>query len=333
MTATLLSVRHLDVTRASPDGSRRAVTDASFDIEAGGALAIVGESGSGKSSLGLAVLGLVPPPGAVRADRLSLRGTDLLALDENGLRPLRGSQMALVAQEPAGALDPYETIGAQLGDVLRSHEDLGRSEARARARQALEAVGLPAVDALLGRRPPTLSAGARDSVLIAMALIHRPGLCVLDEPASQADPLLRRRLLGIVDAHRRERGAGVLLLTSDSRLARAIDGEIAVIQQGFIVELGPAARVLDEPLHPYAQTLFGGRTGNPSDPPPSRRLLLVDAPDEKSEPSSSGCHHADACPRLRRMPHQAPLCRGEVPALRTLARGRRVRCHLVEDDV
>jgi len=293
----------------------RAVEDISFRIHAGEAFGLVGESGCGKSTAARALLRLIEPD----AGRVTWKGEDVLAARGAALKALR-RRMQIVFQDPYSSLDPRQTIGAALVEPMRVHALAEGAEARRRAGALLEEVGLP--PAALDRFPHEFSGGQRQRIGIARALTVEPELIVADEPVSALDVSVQAQVLLLLQELRRRRGLAFLFVSHDLSVVRWFCDRVAVMYLGRIVEEGPAARVLADPLHPYAQML---RDASPV-PDPSRRGILPRIIGEI--PSAS--NPPPGCPFHPRCPQAMAVCAREVPRW-TEAPGTSqggVACHL-----
>ncbi|OWT80170.1 MULTISPECIES: ABC transporter ATP-binding protein [unclassified Achromobacter] len=254
--APLLSIR--DLTIALPRGGDRphAVKDISFDIRAGEILCIVGESGSGKSMSANAIMGLLPDYLRPQGGQIMFDGRDLLQLDEDTLRGMRGREMAMIFQEPLSALNPLQTVGDQIDEVMRVH-NVGNAESREkRVLDLLEFVGLPEPATLRQAWPFRLSGGQRQRVMIAMALALEPRLLIADEPTTALDVTTQAQILALIARIQREKGMGVMFVTHDFGVVAEIADRVAVMEKGILVEEGPAEQVLNRPRHPYTRRLI-----------------------------------------------------------------------------
>ena len=235
-------------------GDRVIVDDVSLHVAAGECLAIVGESGAGKSMLAHALLGLTPEGADVTAERLRVEGLELRDADEAAWRAVRGARVALVSQDALVSLDPFRRIGREIEEPLEIHTREAAPERRRRAQAALESAAMPDAARRMDAFPHELSGGLRQRALIASALVTAPSLIIADEPTTALDATVQRRILrllrGIVDA-----GTGLLVITHDLAAAAQLADRIAVVQEGRIVELGPAARLLAQPQHPHTREL------------------------------------------------------------------------------
>jgi oligopeptide/dipeptide ABC transporter ATP-binding protein len=296
---------------------RDLVEGVSFELAAGETLCLVGESGCGKSLTALALMGLLPDPPLGRSGgRARFEGRDLFALPQPALADLRGDRMAMIFQEPMTALNPAFTIGEQIAESVRRHRGAGRAEARARAREMLERVRIPAAATRLDAYPHQLSGGMRQRAMIAMALANEPALLIADEPTTALDVTVQAQVLDLMKALQREQGAALILITHDLGVVAEIADRVAVMYAGRVVEQGPVRAIFEDPQHPYTLGLLGSaptlgaRSGPLATIPGS-----VPPPDALPE----GCRFADRCPFAE------PAC-AAPPPLREIAPGHRVAC-------
>jgi len=250
--------------------------EVSLEIAPGEIVAITGESGSGKSMTALATIGL-QPEGAKVEGRIELDGTDLLTLTEPQMCSVRGARIGMVFQEPMTALNPVQTIGAQVAETILQHEAVSRTEALDRARAMLNRVGLPAARFPLSRYPHQLSGGQRQRVVIAMAIALRPHLLIADEPTTALDVTTQARILDLLKDLTRDFGMGLMMITHDLAVVAGMADRIAVMQNGRIVEAGPTAQLFSAMRHPYTRALFEASTHEVDLPPapPPEPLLVV----------------------------------------------------------
>jgi len=318
-----LEVRDLHITFPTSAGRLHAVSGIDLDLERGEVLGLVGETGCGKTVTGLALLGLVPPPGRVTAARLALGGEDLLALGD--WRQVRGRRAAMIFQDPAASLNPTFTIGVQLTDVLRHHtrtngaEARGRADLRRRAVELLAEVGLPDAERTLRAYPHELSGGMQQRAMIALALASGAELLVADEPTTALDVTIQAQILRLLTSLRDKRGLSILLITHDLGVVAQTCDRVAVLYAGTIVEAGPTAQVLLAPRHPYTQGLLGALPHRGSH---GRSLAAI----EGSVPS--GLQTMPGCPFAPRCPFVFDRCRIEQPVLKEIALGHSGACHL-----
>ncbi|MDX3988657.1 MAG: ABC transporter ATP-binding protein [Achromobacter sp.] len=255
-TRALLSVQDLTVSFRADDGQRRAVDGLSFDVAAGETLALVGESGCGKSTTALAVLRLLAPGSRVQG-RVLFNDVDLAALPDRQLRQVRGRDIAMIFQEPMTSLNPVLTIGRQIAEAIRCHEDIGRTALRHRTLELLARVRIPDPERRIDDYPMQLSGGQRQRVMIAMAIACRPKLLIADEPTTALDVTIQAQILQLLDELRRDLGMSVLLITHDLGVVRQWADRVLVMHGGKKLEEAPAAQLFAAPSHPYTQGLLG----------------------------------------------------------------------------
>lgn len=227
----------------------------SLAVQPGQIVGVIGESGSGKSMTAFSVMQLLPD-GARCRGRITLGGHEMLSLPEPSLCRLRGNEVGMVFQEPMTALNPIQTIGAQVAETILIHEDVSRAEAMARAREALERCELPEAKFPLSRYPHELSGGQRQRVVIAMAIALRPKLLIADEPTTALDVTTQAQILRLLRRLVDEDGMGLMLITHDLAVVADMAHEIVIMRHGEVVEAGPTGRVFDEMRHPYTRALF-----------------------------------------------------------------------------
>lgn len=266
---SLLSVKNLRVTFDTEAGLVEAVRGVSFDLGRE-RLGIVGESGSGKTMTGRAVLRLIRPPGKITADAMTFDGTDLMNASEREMRALRGPRIAMVMQDPKYSLNPVMKVGAQLMEALRQRDHVSKSEARAKAIAALDAVQIRDPARVMEAYPHELSGGMGQRVMIAMMLIPDPDLLIADEPTSALDVTVQAEVLSILDNLVKTRGMGLIFISHDLRLVARFCDRVLVMYKGKIVE-ELAAKDLMNARHPYTQGLLNclPRIGGNRQPLPS----------------------------------------------------------------
>ena len=253
----ILSIEGLDVCLPSGADRALAVENASLELAPNEILCVVGESGSGKSLTARAVMGLLPGPRVrVTGGRIRLGDEDLVRASPARMREVRGGEISMVFQEPMTALNPVMRIGAQIDEVVRFHTTLARRDRRARALELVADVGLPDPPRILAAYPHELSGGQRQRAMIAMALAMEPKVLIADEPTTALDVTTQARILALIKALQASHDTGVLFITHDFGVVADIADRVAVMQHGRVVEIGPAARVLDAPEHPYTRALI-----------------------------------------------------------------------------
>ena len=318
-TDALLRVRGLRTRFLTDHGAVHAVNGVSFSVRRGETLALVGESGCGKTAAMLSVLRLLPAGRArVRADEVSFRGRDLLSLDDEGMRRVRGAEIAMIFQDPRASLNPVLTIGRQIAESLRVHRGLGRREARERAVELLDSVGIPGANERIDDYPHQFSGGMCQRATIAMALACDPDLLIADEPTTALDMTVQAQILELVTELTAERRMSMIWISHDLGVVASLADRVAVMYAGAIVETAPAGRLFPAPAHPYTRALLaslpalgdGGRkhlTAIPGQPPDMTAI-------------PGGCTFAERCP------HVFERCRREAPPLLAVGEGARAAC-------
>jgi len=324
--APLLAVEDLRVCFRTEDGLVRAVDGISLQLEPGGTLGIVGESGSGKTVAGLSILGLTRAQGAHVSGRILFGGRDLLALDEQALRQVRGNEIAMVFQDPLSSLHPLYRVGAQIVEAIRAHRPVSKAAARARAIELLDMVGIPDPGRRVDAYPHELSGGMRQRVMIAMALSNEPRLLIADEPTTALDVTVQAQILALLRRLQDELAMALVLVTHDLGVVADMADQIAVMYAGQIVETASAEQIFDAPEHPYT---WGLLQSIPTLDGPREELL---APIPGSPPSPlappSGCRFHPRCPYAQ--PDHALL---EPPLEPTPGDPRHLVACLLEPDV
>jgi peptide/nickel transport system ATP-binding protein len=253
--APLLEVRNLAVSFRTTHGDVHAVEDASFTLKRGSALAIVGESGSGKSTTAMACIGLLPGNGRVTSGSILFEGQDLVSLPESKMRSIRGRAIGLVPQDPMSNLNPVTKIGTQVAETLLVHGMATKKNVKQRVIEVLTAAGLPDAGERAKQYPHEFSGGMRQRALIAIGLACQPRLLIADEPTSALDVTVQRTILDQIETMTDQLGTSVLLITHDLGLAAERASQLVVMHRGRVVETGPAEQLLNDPQHPYTQSL------------------------------------------------------------------------------
>ncbi|GGM34438.1 ABC transporter ATP-binding protein [Microbacterium saperdae] len=255
MNEPLLQVDGLSVEFQTPDGWRQVTYDVSFRVDRRKTLALVGESGSGKSVTAMSILDLLPA-NARRTGRILFDGVDLVPLRDKGLRPLRGSRIATIFQEPMTALNPVYTIGHQLAEALTSHHDLDRKTVRDRAIQLLRDVHMPDPEEKVDHYPHQLSGGQRQRAMIAMAISSEPDLLIADEPTTALDVTVQAEILDLISEIQERMGMAVLIITHDMGVVADVADDVVVMKDGRVVEGAPSAELFRSPKEEYTRALL-----------------------------------------------------------------------------
>ena len=290
---TVLEVAGLQTYFFTRAGVLKAVDGLSFSLKRSETLAIVGESGCGKSMAALSIMRLVPdPPGRIVGGSITLDGRDLLKLDEAAMRNVRGNELSMIFQEPMTSLNPVLTIGEQIGEAIRLHQDLSASAVREKAVEMLKRVRIPEPQQRAGEYPHQLSGGMRQRAMIAMALACNPKVLIADEPTTALDVTIQAQILELIVELQRETGAALILITHDLGIVAETAQRVVVMYAGRKVEEADVETLFAEPLHPYTQGLMAS---------------IPRLPSMRGEPRAAGA-------RLTEIP-------GMVPALTNLPGG------------
>lgn len=313
----LLRLEDLSVHYSTLRGEVRAIDGVSLDLPAGQTVGVVGETGCGKSTLGKAVLGVLPQ-GTRVSGQVFFRGKDLLALKEEELRELRGKELALIFQDPMTRLNPLMTIDGHFVEMIRAHEDVSEEEARERARVALTSMGIP--ESRMRNFPHEFSGGMRQRIMIALALVMRPSLLVADEPTTSLDVIVEAGILEILEDLKRVYQMSLLLITHNLGIVAEVCDRVAVLYAGRLVEIGSAQDIFARPIHPYTRGLLKSVIHLQT-----KELFSIDGspPDLYAPPS--GCRFHPRCPFAK------DVCRTDVPVLTEFRTGQRAACHFGGD--
>jgi len=317
----LLKIQNLCVDYVTDHGNARAVNNVNLEIHPGETVGLAGESGCGKSTLAFAIANLHCAPALITGGEILFEGKDVLKMSEEELRSFRWAKASMVFQSAMNALNPVITIGEQMIDVVLAHEDVTRAEAKARAIKSLELVDIHA--SRMESYPHQLSGGMRQRVVIAIALILRPKLIIMDEPTTALDVVVEREIMNQLYDLKKEFGFAILFISHDLALMGEITDRIGVMYGGKMIELGASTDLITSPKHPYTRgllksfpTIFGPKTrleGIPGNP-----LNLLEVP--------NGCYFQSRCTEC------VDQCISQMPALKRLSGDapRMVACHLIE---
>ncbi|MFJ4203600.1 ABC transporter ATP-binding protein [Streptomyces sviceus] len=321
---SFLSVRDLKVQFSTEDGIVKAVDGLSFDVERGKTLGIVGESGSGKSVTNLTVLGLHNPRTTTVDGEIILDGKELVTANERELEQLRGNKMAMIFQDPLTALSPFYTVGRQLSEPFMKHRGASKREAKDRAVQMLEKVGIPQPKTRFDDYPHQFSGGMRQRAMIAMALMCDPELLIADEPTTALDVTVQAQILDLLKDLQQEFGSAIVFITHDLGVISNMADDLLVMYAGRAVERGSVREVMRAPRHPYTWGLLSSMPRLDSDvneelvPIPGSPPSLLNPP--------SGCPFHPRCTFKDEVP--GTLCTDSRPPL---AEGRASACHLTAE--
>jgi peptide/nickel transport system ATP-binding protein len=302
----LLTLENLTVEFATRRGILRALDGISLSIEAGEVLGLVGESGAGKSLTGVAVIGLLEPPGRIAGGQILLDGRRIDNLPYEAMRRIRGRQIGTIFQDPLTTLNPLYSVGRQLVETIQTHLHLSDADARKRAIAWLSEVGIPAPAQRIDAYPHEFSGGMRQRVVIALALCAEPRLVIADEPTTALDVSIQAQIITLLKRLTREHGTAVMLVTHDMGVIAETADRVAVMYAGRIAEIGPVAAVVRHPAHPYTEGLMGSI---PSLEHRVNRLRQIDGAMPRLNAIPQGCAFNPRCPKV------FDRCRVERPEL------------------
>jgi peptide/nickel transport system ATP-binding protein len=325
VTAALMSVEGLEVVYHTDAGVLPALSDVRFEVRKSQIVGVVGESGCGKSTLGAALLRLLPPNGEIAGGRVMFEGRDLAGLSAGELREVRGSGIATVFQDPLTSLNPTFTVGQQMMDAQRAHEEgrAGKQALRGQAIEALTRVGIPDAARRIDNHPHEFSGGMRQRIMIAIALLHEPRLLIADEATSALDVTLEAQILKLLKEINSTHGTAILLISHNLGVIAEVCERVVVMYAGRAVEEGDVFAIFDRPLHPYTRALLAAV---PSPQHRGRDLAAIPGRVPSLLALPPGCKYADRCD------HAVPACVEREPASLEVA-GSRVRCFLYDEAV
>ena len=317
MSDPLLEVENLTTRFHTDEGTVSAVDDISYTVETGDIVGIVGESGSGKSVSVRSLVRLIDAPGVIEAGRVHWKGQDVLQMNAEELRTLRGNEIAMVFQDPREALDPAQTVGAQIVEAIRAHRDLSRRRARERAIELITEVGIAGPEEAIDDYPHEYSGGMAQRALVAMALASEPDLLIADEPTTGLDVTIQAQILDLLRDLQAERDMAIVMISHDLGVISELCERLIVMYAGRIAEQGMLDDVLSDPKHPYTQLFLESvpRIDNPGDLTP-----IEGSPPNLADPPS-GCRFRDRCPNAK------PICAHDRPPEIEFDRGHRAACY------
>lgn len=302
----------------------KAVDDVSFTVKRGELVGIVGESGSGKSMTALSIMDLVDEPGEIVAGKILLNGKDLRKYSSKAMEKIRGNDIAMVFQEPLTSLNPVLTVGRQISEALRIHQNISKVDARKKGIDLLKKVRIPRPEKVYDSFPHMLSGGMRQRVMIAMALSCEPQLLIADEPTTALDVSIQAQILQILKDLTIDIGAAILLITHDLGVIAEMVDRVIVMYGGKIVEISDVMTLFDEPKHPYTKGLL-------------KSMLHMHETDETLHAIKGHVpqhdHMPKGCKFHPRCEHAMDICREQEPSLIELSGKSQVRCWLYDEQV
>jgi peptide/nickel transport system ATP-binding protein len=291
----ILEVKNLRVEFPTRRGALLAVDDVSLSIAPGEVLGVVGESGAGKSVTGLAIIGLLEPPGRIAAGEVRLEGRRIDNLPPEEMRRLRGRRIGMVFQDPLTSLNPLYTVGAQLEETISTHLALSPKNSREKALELLKEVGIPAAEQRLHHYPHQFSGGMRQRVVIALALAAEPSLVIADEPTTALDVSIQAQIIALLKRLAASHRTAVMLITHDMGVIAETAQRVAVMYAGRLVEIGPVRDVIHSPQHPYTVGLMGAIPKISFSG--SKSLTQIDGAMPRLNAIPPGCAFNPRCPR------------------------------------
>lgn len=324
MSKELLNVNELRTSFFTHVGEVKAVRGISFQLDQGQVMGIVGESGSGKSVTSLSIMGLLQNPGKIVGGSIEFNGEDLLTCSKSRMRSIRGKDIAMIFQDPMTSLNPVYTVGNQIIEMIRAHENLSKIEAREHAIEMLRLVGIPSPEKRIDNYPHEFSGGMRQRAMIAMALACKPRLLIADEPTTALDVTIQAQILKLIKDLNKELDMTTILITHDLGVVATLCDKIAVMYGGLIMEEGSAEQIFYNPTHPYTMGLLdsiprvdGGSSARLK-PIPGTPPNLVNPP--------------KGCPFSARCAHCMNICNEELPPFFQLEDGHRSMCWMLHED-
>jgi peptide/nickel transport system ATP-binding protein len=317
----LLQVKNLKTSFFTPEGEVRAIDGVSFEIGEGKTLGLVGESGCGKSVTSLSIMRLIPsPPGKIVGGEIFYRGRDLLKLNNEEMRKIRGNEISMIFQEPMTSLNPVFTVGNQIGEAIKLHQGLGKRETRQKTIDMLRLVKIADPESRVDSYPHQLSGGMRQRVMIAMALSCNPSLLIADEPTTALDVTIQAQILELIkELQQKIGGMALLLITHDLGVVSEQADNVAIMYAGKIVERSSTRAIFNRPFHPYTVGLLNSLPGIGG----LKKKRLDAIPGMVPSPLNlpSGCRFRDRCPRAQ------DVCAQAEPPLEEKEPGHTAACY------
>ena len=322
-TSPLLEIENLSTFFHTEDNIVKSVRNVDLAIHKGETLALVGESGCGKSVTALSVMRLIPtPPGRFESGRILFKGQNLLQTSKAEMQNIRGNEISMIFQEPMTSLNPIFTIGNQIMEAIRLHQDKTESQARELALQVLRQVAIPSPESRIDQYPHELSGGMKQRVMIAMAIVCRPALLIADEPTTALDVTIQAQILDLLDQLRKETQMAILLITHNLGIVAQYADQVAVMYSGKVVESAPVEELFSSPVHPYTRGLLNS--------------LPKDSPSTKLETIPGSVPHPaylpEGCAFHPRCAEKLDKCMKMIPSLESIDSGNphQTACWLYE---
>ena len=319
----ILQIKNLKTSFFIDGGEIKAVDDVTLNVPKGDTIGVVGESGCGKSVMALSIMRLIEQPGKIIGGEIILNGKDILKKSKSEIRHIRGNKISMIFQEPMTSLNPVYTIGEQISEAYRGHQNIGRKKAYAKSLEMLKLVGIASPEKRMHQYPFELSGGMRQRVMIAMALACSPDLLIADEPTTALDVTIQAQILELVKELQQKLGMSVIIITHDLGVIAETCRNVAVMYCGNIVECADVEALFDNPRHPYTIGLFKSLPRHDMD---KEELEAIEGSVPSPAEMPKGCRFAPRCP------YAEALCLKEFPDLKQLEKGRLVRCWIYSDN-
>ena len=318
----LVDIKNEKLSFFTPAGEVKALNDVTIHLEEGEVLGIVGESGSGKSVTAYSLMGLTAHPGKLLGGELEFNGHHIENMTEKDMRKIRGNEISIIFQDPMTSLNPVYTIGNQIEEVIRLHTDKDKKQAKARAKELLELVGINEPEKRLKQYPHELSGGMRQRVMIAMALLCNPRLIIADEPTTALDVTIQAQILDLLREIKTKISGSIMLITHDLGVVAEMADFVVVMYAGKVIEMGTAEDIFDNPLHPYT---IGLQKSKPTVDGEVDSLYCIPGfvPNPVNMPNY--CYFRDRCERCTKE------CAGDYPHLVKVSDTHSVACYLYKD--
>lgn len=322
----LLDVKNLGITFFTDQGALPAVQEVSFSVHPQETLGVVGESGCGKSMTALSLIQLIPsPPGKITAGEIIYKGEDLLKKTPEEMRKIRGKEISMIFQEPMTSLNPVITVGKQIMEAIMTHEDVDKQEAKKRALEMIQLVGIPMPEKVFASCPHQLSGGMRQRIMIAMALSCNPSLLICDEPTTALDVTIQAQILKLINKLKYEMNSSVLLITHDMGVISEMADSVIVMYAGKIVEYSSTEDLFNKPLHPYTIGLMNS-IPDIDEQDRSKELEVIPGSVPMLYELPEGCFFSPRCKYAKE------ICKKKCPGMKDNGNGHMVRCWKYDDE-
>ncbi|KYG91019.1 ABC transporter ATP-binding protein [Metasolibacillus sp. FSL K6-0083] len=323
MENAVLDVKNLLTQYYTGDGVINAVHDVSFSIPKGQTVCLVGESGCGKSAVAMSIMGLIDAgSGGIKDGEILFEGKDLLKMKKHELRQLRGNDISMIFQEPMTSLNPVLTIGGQIIEPLMEHELISKKEAKKRALELIELVGIGRAEEIFNSYPHELSGGMLQRIMIAIALACSPNLLIADEPTTALDVTIQAQILDLLRSLKEQRDMSMLLITHDLGVVAEVADYVIVMYAGRVIEEGPVVELFQNPKHPYTKGLLKAK---PVINQRQEELYTIAGQVPNLATLTPSCYFSERCEQCM------AICNEQMPEIKDLDNGQRVACWLYEE--